>query len=66
MVSITKCIANKCIQIYLLYKHFINHCDFRVNRIQFYCNMSINDLWPFFITNITDLLCGSSRPKSAR
>ena len=66
MVSITKCIANKCIQIYLLYKHFINHCDFRVNRIQFYCNMSINDLWPFFKTNITNLLCGSSTPKSAR
>ena len=52
MVSITKFIANICIQIYLLYRHFINHCDFKVNEIQFYFNMSINDLLPFFITNV--------------
>ena len=49
MVSITKVIANKCIQIYLLYKHFMNHYDFKVNEIQFYFNMSIYDLLPLFI-----------------
>ena len=49
MVDITKFIANMCIQIYLLYKHFINHYDFKVNEIQFYFNMSIYDLLPFFI-----------------
>ena len=48
MVSITKFIANICIQIYLLYRHFINYYDLKVNELQFYFNMSINDLLPFF------------------
>ena len=66
MVSITKFIANICIQIYLLYRHFINHCDFKVNEIQFYFNMSINDLLPFLKLTFTNLLCCSSRLKSDR